>query len=346
MAVPDSLTSWREFVDRQPVEPRRMTMKQISGLSPDEKAAYDQERFAWLAADVVLETHDTVALTRQTRIIMARNVAKTATARRGLAMSGSSGLGKSTAALLTGKRHEKAMRKKTGRHDDNSYAPVVYGVVPPGTTPKMMMLAFANFLGLVSPNKATAQDLTERIVGVMRHLGTSLVICDEIHNLRTNHQAGSEAASALKVFSERLDATFLYAGIDLLQSDLLSGHMGRQIKGRITIHEMRPYSNGTGAQRDAWEELVLGIETLLPLGRHPEGSLASQTGYLYDRTGGSIGSLRALLSDGAIAAILDGAEKVDRKLLDTIPTDHAAEEFRIRTPVKQDGAPTPLRRAE
>jgi hypothetical protein len=42
------------------------------------------------------------------------------------------------------------------------------------------------------------------------------------------------------VFSERLDATFLYAGIDLLQSDLLSGHMGRQIKGRITIHEMRP----------------------------------------------------------------------------------------------------------
>jgi hypothetical protein len=51
----------------------RMTMKQIRGLSPEEKAAYDQERFAWLAADVVLETHDTVALTRQTRIILARS---------------------------------------------------------------------------------------------------------------------------------------------------------------------------------------------------------------------------------------------------------------------------------
>ena len=50
-----------------------MTMKQIRGLSPDEKAAYAQERFAWLAADVVLETHDTVALTRQTRIILARS---------------------------------------------------------------------------------------------------------------------------------------------------------------------------------------------------------------------------------------------------------------------------------
>lgn len=275
---------------------------------------------------------------------MARNTAKTA--RRGLAMSGSSGLGKSTAALLIGKRHEKAMRKKTGRLDDNSYAPVVYAVVPPGTTPKMMMLAFANFLGLVSPNKAAAQDLAETVVGVMRHLRASLVICDEVHNLRTNHQAGSEAASALKVFSERLDATFLYAGIDLLQSDLLSGHMGRQIKGRITVHEMRPYGYGTRTQCDAWEELVLGIEALLPLGRHVEGSLASLTSYLDDRTGGSIGSLRALLGDAAIAAILDGVETVDRKLLDTVPTDQAAEEFRTRTAITPEASPTPLRRAE
>lgn len=122
MAVPDSLTAWREFVDRQAVEPERLTMEQIAALSRDNKAAYDQSRFAWLAADVVLETHDTAVLTRQTRIIMARNTAKTATARRGLAMSGSSGLGKSTAALLIGKRHEKAIRKKTGRQGDIGFA--------------------------------------------------------------------------------------------------------------------------------------------------------------------------------------------------------------------------------
>lgn len=33
MAVPDSLTAWREFVDRQAVEPQRLTMKQINALS-------------------------------------------------------------------------------------------------------------------------------------------------------------------------------------------------------------------------------------------------------------------------------------------------------------------------
>ena len=89
-----------------------------------------------------------------------------------------------------------------------------------------------------------------------------------------------------------------------------------------------------------------GHRSPAPLGRHVEGSLASLTSYLYDRTGGSIGTLRALRGDAAIAAILDGAEKVDRKLLDTVPTDEAAEEFRTRTTITPEASPAPLRRAE
>lgn len=231
-------------------------------------------------------------------------------------------------------------------HDDDGFAPVVYTVVPPGTTPKMMMLAFANFLGLLAPGKSTAQDLTEQIVGVMRSLSTSLVLVDEVHNLKTNHQAGSDAASALKVFSERLDATFIYAGIDLLQADLFAGHMGRQIKGRMALYQMRTYGYGTKAQRDTWAELVLGIEALLPLGRHVAGSLDSEMAYLYDRTGGSIGSLRALLSDAAIGAILGGEEQIGRRLLDVTATDYAAEEFGSRTATGEPATPMPLKKAE
>lgn len=265
MAVPDSLPTWREFVARTNSEPEQITAKAWRQLSASAKSLYDKQRFAWLGADVVLETHDTTALQRQAQIITARNLATTATARRGLAVSGSSGLGKSTATMLLGKRHEKTMRTKAGRCGDDDFAPVVYTVVPPGTTPKMMMLAFANFLGLMVPNRMTAQDLTERVVAVMRDLNTSLVIVDEVHNLKTHRQVGSEAASALKVFSERLDATFIYAGIDLLASDLFAGDMGRQIKGRMTVHEMRPYGYGSARQRESWTSLVLGIEELLPL---------------------------------------------------------------------------------
>lgn len=296
MAVPDSLTAWRQFVNRQAIEPESLTAKQVSALSPEAKAEYDEIRFAWLGADIVLETHDTQALQRQFRITMIKNTAKTGTASRGLAISGASGLGKSTTAMLLGRRHEKTLRRKTGRLG-NDYAPVVYSVVPSGTTPKMMMLAFANFLGLPVPHRTTAQALAEQVLAIMRDPGTSLVIVDEVHNLKTSLISGSEAASALKGFSERLDATFIYAGIDLLQSDLFAGEMGRQIKGRMTVHETRPYGYGTQAQRDAWTELVLGIESVLPLLKHSAGSLEADTTYLYDRTGGSIGSLRALLND-------------------------------------------------
>jgi hypothetical protein len=129
-----------------------------------------------------------------------------------------------------------------------------------------------------------------------------------------------------------MDATFIYAGIDLLTSDLFAGHMGRQIKARMIVHEMSPYGYGSQAQRDEWTELVLGLEILLPLVKHHEGSLEEHATYLYDRTGGSIGSLRALLSDAAIAAIQEESEKVDRSLLDSIRTDRAAAEYHAAAP--------------
>jgi hypothetical protein len=62
-----------------------------------------------------------------------------------------------------------------------------------------------------------------------------------------------------------------------LKADLFAGHMGRQLKGRMAVYQMRTYGYGTKAQRDTWAELVLGIEAPLPLGRHIGGSLDSET---------------------------------------------------------------------
>ncbi|BAS09033.1 hypothetical protein AHiyo4_24550 [Arthrobacter sp. Hiyo4] len=99
-------------------------------------------------------------------------------------------MGKSTAALLIGKRHEKAERRRLARIDDASFAPMVYAVVLPATTPRMLIQAFASWFGLPVPQRSTAQLATEHVVGVLRTLGTSLVIVDEVHNLTTNRQAG------------------------------------------------------------------------------------------------------------------------------------------------------------
>jgi hypothetical protein len=325
MAVPDTLTAWRTFVAHHPVQPPTLTPRRLRALSPAATADYHTRRIAWLAADVVLETPHIIALERQMRILLARNTSYTATARRGLALSGAAGLGKSTAALLIGKRHERRMRAHRPAADSN-FAPVVYIVAPPGATPKMLMLAFATWLGLITHPRATAQDITDHVVAVLRDLGTTLVIVDEVHNLRTNNPVGAQAASALKVFSERLDATFCYVGIDLPAADLYTGDMGRQIKARTILHDIRPYTHTTLQARDQWTALILGLEALLPLHKHRRGSLAGHATYIYDRTGGSIGSLRALLTDAAIAAIQEETERIDRPLLESIQTDRAATE--------------------
>lgn len=342
MAAPDSLDAWRQYVACSPIEPERLTTQELAALSHEAKAEYDLARFAWLAADTVLETTDTQALSRQAWILLARNAASTATARRGLAISGAAGMGKSTTALLLGKRHEKSERRRLGYVEDTAFAPVVYSVVPPATTPKMLMQSFALWLGLPLRRQATTPEITEQVVTVMRTLGTSLVIVDEVHNLRTNRQSGAEAASTLKQFADRLDATFVYAGIDLPATELFAGEMGRQVKARMILHKMSPYGIGSALAREAWTELVLGIEDLLPLAAHTPESLAADASYLWDRTGGNIGALRALLVDAALGAILDGEEKIDRRRLDATATDYAAEEHhRTRT----TNQPRPARQA-
>ena len=334
MAVPDTLTEWRALMGRpDPRPPPRLGYGDLQRLTGREREAYDEQRLEWLSADVVFATPDVVELTRLCRVVLTRNRVASATANRALAISGSSTLGKSTAALhLARTHHRQTMRRRAHGSrpgsPDTSVEPVVYVVVPAATTPKMLMLAFARFLALPVGSRATAPSVSDRVVAVLKRLGTSMVIVDEIHNLQTNRSIGAEAATALKLFSERLDATFVYAGIDLPTSALFTGEFARQIKGRVIVHEMRPYRFGTKTQQQDWVDLVELCEDQLLLTRQPPGSLTPLAGYLYDRTGGSIGSLRMLLADAATEAVLTSTERLTRHHLDATPTDRQATEHR------------------
>lgn len=322
MAIPDSLARWREFMDERPVEPERLTLKRLRSLPPEHKDEYDEQRFAWIGADTVLATKDSTRIEKHLRIVQAQVSARSATAKRAFAISGRPGLGKSTTALTLGKKHERQRRKVLG--DGPDVTPVVYAVVPPGATPKMLMRAFARWLDMQVPQRFDAPTITDQVVRVMAEQQTSLVILDEVHNLRTTRSAGAEAASQLKVFTERVDAAFVYCGIDLLTSDLFTGDIGKQIRARTKMYALEPYSFGSAQDRDDWLELVLGMEDLLPLSNHREGLLEGEASYLFHRTGGSIGSLRGLLGDAAIEAILSGRERVDRALMDEIILDEEA----------------------
>jgi hypothetical protein len=136
----------------------------------------------------------------------------------------------------------------------------------------------------------------------------------------------------LKYFSERIPATFAYAGIDVERNGLLSGTRGEQIAGRFGMVRTAAFPRG-----EYWTGLISAIEESLRLHRHQPGALTGLEEYLHRRTGGMIGSLLRLIRGAAIQAILDGTEKITRTALDSIGVDIASET--AGTTRRRPGAP-------
>ena len=133
-------------------------------------------------------------------------------------------------------------------------------------------------------------------------------------------RAGAEASDTLKYFSERLPATFVYAGIGLDRGALLAGPRGAQVAGRFTLIPTSAFPPG-----QEWITLVAALDSSLRLYHHRGGELAKLGGYLHRRTRGVIGSLLWLVRDAANQAIIDGTEKITRKSLDVIAVDMTAQ---------------------
>lgn len=232
-------------------------------------------------------------------------------------VSGPARTGKTTALTQLGKTVEVIHRR---RHPGSSGdIPVVYVTVPPAATPKMIAMEFARFLDLPVSNRGNITDIADAVCGVSLDARVTLVEVDELHNLNAATRAGAEASDTLKYFSERIPATFVYAGISLERTGLLSGTRGEQIAGRFGMVPTGPF-----AQDQQWTSLIAALEDSLRLHRHRPGTLTKLDRYLHQRTHGMIGSLLWLIRSAAINAVLDSTEKITRKALDAVDADIAS----------------------
>lgn len=328
MAVPGSLGEWRDYVRREPVRPEKLSLPQRDALTPEARHDYDETRFAWLSADVVLATPDVINLRRLWATLRIEVLSATSMAPKTLSISGAPTLGKTTTATWIARDHERKERARYPSLRADEFQPSLYVVTPPATTPKMLMVAFCNALGLPHTRASTAQDLSERVLAVLRELRTSLVVVDEIHNVQSNRQIGAEAAATLKLFAERLDCAFILSGIDLNRSAVFAGSVGEQLASRAIAYEMRGCAYGTAESRDQWHELVASCSDLLPLAESQERVLSKAAAWLFDVTGGSIGRLRGLLRRAAIDTIRTGRESFTRQDLEAFAHQGASPQRR------------------
>jgi hypothetical protein len=321
-----TLEGWRDFIGAAPAPPALLPGGHYAALDEDARRAYDDERLDYHTrlGVVATSTLRKVVTTGRRLTLLNRHAIS---ARQGLILSGPAGTGKTTAIAQFGKTHEAIDRD---RHPGQDRIPVIYATVPPAATPRMLAMEFARFLGLPVLPRANMTDIIEAVCGVAVDMRVSAVLVDEIHNMQLATRSGAEVSDTLKYFSERLPATFVYAGIDLEHQGLFTGIRGRQIAGRFTLIPAVAFPLS-----GEWQSLIVTLEEALRLHQHQPGTLATLDRYLHQRTGGMIGSLSHLIRGAAIEAILTGTERITRKQLEILDIDHAAQ---------QSSAPRPAAR--
>ena len=316
---------WNAFVSRPtlPEPPRLLAAADLERLDPDERDLYNYARMDYHSELNLVATPDIRKITTTGEKLIIGNRGKQL-GRRGLIVSGPSGTGKSTSITQLGKMHQiETERRAPGRA---GRIPVVYIIVPPAATPKMLAIEVAAFLGLPFSSHDSQHAITQSVAAVLRKVGCSLVLVDEVHRLDLRTRNGAAASDQLKYFFDCISATFVYAGLDLAENGMFAGMRGRQIAARFISLRTSAFAYATAAQRTDWAKLIATMEQSLRLHRHEPGTLLDLAPYLHQRTGGMIGSLDQLIHEAANDAISDGTEKITKKHLDAVILDTAAED--------------------
>ncbi|MFD7532778.1 TniB family NTP-binding protein [Streptomyces sp. NPDC059849] len=319
---------WQHFATTSPPQPP----------APGEPARGVEERLAYHSAFVTVRTPAIDTLTTSVRTLMVLGRHQQTTARPSLIVAGPAAAGKTTALLHVGRACHLAHTQQHPAPDGRVHAPVpvAYVLVPPAASAKTLATEFARYLGVPVTTRMTQAQITDAVCHTYNQAGVRLVLIDEIHRLNPRTTTGAQTADLLKDLTERIGATFVYAGIDVTGTALFSGVRGAQLAGRASLVECGAFPARLGT-REPFRELIVGVEAALDLRAHRAGTLPRHAAYLHQRTAGRIGSLTRLIRQAAITAILDGTERITKASLDQVRLDHLAETHHHTT---RDHSPT------
>lgn len=344
---------WRTFLSRpvpeRPVLPKRKVWK---SWSEEQREQFNRSRHEYHAGFPPIATPALQHFHRQMLTQIWKNMDGDDGACVGGLLDGLGTLGKTTIIKSLGKRFETEFARKHPAEDPEQQdlvIPVAFVSMSAKATPKDLSLRLARYYNLPLPRSTkgiTKIDVTSAVVESARNHGTQVIMVDEAHFINIQTEQGKLANDHFKDLMNETGATFVFAGIDC-RSLLFEGMKNTsrsQLAGRMIYQRIDPMTQDA----EEWTGVLTDLEQLLVLGNLPPGLLSVNFhDYLYQRTGGSIGSLLNLIRKAARVAIDTGEEAITEMLLNDIEIDSNAELENARKQVKKvvTGRPVRTRRA-
>lgn len=270
-------------------------------------------------------------------------------ARSGLIIDGVSTVGKSTIAMQFGRRYElKITKDHTIKRTPTGhvFVPVAFVNLPAEMSIMNFNYLLAKFFNIPFSRSDRELFLSNAIKEAAADCGTSLFILDDIHFLQIKNRIHATLNNHIKHLANSISATFVYAGIDLQHTGLLTEGQSKE-KGtntqtghRFKKFDLTEYSMATNAGKKNFKELLNFFEEHIGLYLQSPGSLFSEFApYILDRTSGYIGPISNLLRECGNLAIRSGTECFSIGLFEKIRLDHDSEAaYRQKRKIKQASA--------
>ncbi|MGW3690925.1 AAA family ATPase [Streptomyces sp. NPDC005125] len=325
---------WRRFTDAPArVRPERLSAAAVARLAPAERARHDEDRHNWHANFGTIATPQLKGVREELELIVSSNRQDSDRVRGAAVIDGFPGLGKTTMANLFARDFDRAVRLLEGETtaEGDERVPVFRVGLTSNTTLRTLNKMICEFYGHPGAAHGTAAQLATFALDCVLKCDTRIGIIDDVHFINQNSRDGLAVSNHLKWLANELPVTFIYAGVGLGErrffDEGLTGESAAlaQTARRWTRLEVVPFDWG-----DNWTVLVKAIERQLVLAKARPGRLVVLDDYLFERTGGHIGSLMTLITRGCFKAIKTGAEALTFDLLQGIRIDEAAERSRHR----------------
>lgn len=333
---------WKRYVDKPgATRPAMPTDDEFKAMDAESKKSFRRIRKIYHSKFGPIETDYLGQVLSDAINLAAANYNMAPGARPGIVLDGLGTVGKSTIVMEIGKKYEKLIRKSLNLPHNlpngSTFIPVAYISLPGNLSIKRFDARMVSYFNIPIPSKSSDMWLSEQIITTARECGTSLVIVDDVHFVNMRNKSGKEVNNHFKYLASHISATFLYAGIYLDKTLLMSegasiekAHRS-QTAGRFKRYRIEPFKKGS----EPYASLIATFDSHLLLMNQTIGDLYETFGdYIHDRTNGFIGAISNLLRTAANLAIDNGTERITKSLLDRVQLDEASENHRSTTPNK------------